>query len=187
MVDGTFTGTHGMRQTFFTAQCHLWSCNVSISGGRCSGYETQLLLRWPFFATTSLQMFRRSDVNFFATDFAFADEQMALARALYLSFDNTGRLLLKSAKSFDRSCLRSQPQNFSTGFKSGLDGGTCHTFKFWDACATLLAFVCKKGSPSHRHVQGPGLPTGSNDAMAVLSRPASTAFTHSVVLIFLFL
>lgn len=31
MADDTFTGTHGMRQTFITAQCHLWSCIVSIS------------------------------------------------------------------------------------------------------------------------------------------------------------
>ena len=147
-------------------------------------FGAHLLLRWPFFATTSLQTLRRSAVNFFATACAFADEQTALTRALYLFLVKTGRCLLKSAKSRDRNCLRSHPQNFSTGFKSGLEGGTCHTFKLSAAYAILLAFVCKKGSPSHRNVKGPGPTAGANDAMADLSRPAFTAFTHSVALSF---
>ena len=66
-----------------------------------------------------------------------------------------GRLLPRSSQSLARILRRSQAHIFSTGLRSGEDGGTRHARTPAVVMARLLAAVCKKASLSQSTVHGP--------------------------------
>ena len=76
--------------------------------------------------TTCLQTLRKPSVQFLATVRAFWLFSTRRTRSRYAVFPKTGRLLTASLRSRARNFFLSQAQNFSTGLRSGLRGGTCH-------------------------------------------------------------
>ena len=77
----------------------------------------------PFALTTLLQTVRKFLAMFLATACARELRSKRLKRSRYATLPNTGTPCAKSRRSRARSCLRTQPHIFSTGFRSGERGG----------------------------------------------------------------
>jgi hypothetical protein len=140
----------------------------------------------PLRCTTCLQAPRNLPANALAATCAFCERMTPLIRSLYAVLPRTFLFFFKSSMSMWRSFLRNQPQNISTGFKSGDLGGHVQRTTFFKAWASRLAFARKNFSPSQSTVNGPVLLTGFKLRIASVSKPWRTAFAHSVWLVLRF-
>ena len=109
----------------------------------------------PCLATTSLQVVLKPAAMRAATRCARFEASMLRRRALKAILPIGGRLLRRSSQSLARILRRSQAHIFSTGLRSGEDGGTRHARTPAVVMARLLAAVCKKASLSQSAVHGP--------------------------------
>ena len=100
--------------------------------------------RAPFLRRTSWQTLRRPKAHARATCWDCRDRHTARTRWMYAVLPGTGRPAATSFKSRERNLRRNQDQYFSTGFKSGLLGGTRH--RLTDARSCAAALFAKKDS-----------------------------------------
>ena len=139
--------------------------------------------RAPFLRRTSWQTLRNPNAHARATFCDWRDRHTARTRWMYAVLPGTGRPAATSFKSRERNLRRNQDQYFSTGFKSGLLGGTRH--RLTDARSCAGALFAKKDSLSQSSCHGPRRRCSFTEPMAPTSFAPLTARDHSVEFVFL--
>lgn len=132
----------------------------------------------PWLRITSRHAFGKPFATCDATACAFCVRRRRTTRALYADLQRTRRPSVTSFKSMDRSFLRNHDQKRSTGFKSGLCGGTFHRWMLARLCAFWLTVEVKNARCRKARATGLGAALaakrGSRLSASPLTRPPPT-------------
>ena len=154
-------------------------CDDTLWQYACTQSAFQAGVAAPRLAFANLHVLCSEKKWFLAMSLALTELSRRRTRSFKAVFFIGLRPSLRSARSIALNRFLNQPQNRSTGFKSGDRGGMWSNSMCFDAWALATTSAFRKDSLSQSRRHGPRLLSGLSFLQAATTRPSRTAATRS--------